>query len=58
MNGISALKSSPNVNNVIKIMGYLISNDASLLFSKYFDLPPVKENYLPKNKQMHTKVFL
>ncbi|MEK7182258.1 MAG: extracellular solute-binding protein [Patescibacteria group bacterium] len=50
MNGISALKSSPNVNNVIKIMGYLISNDASLLFSKYFDLPPVKRELLAEKQ--------
>lgn len=50
INGIAALKSSPNVNNIIKIIGYLISSDASLLFSKSFNLPPVKRELLAEKQ--------
>ncbi|MBU3969084.1 extracellular solute-binding protein [Patescibacteria group bacterium] len=50
INGIAALKSSPNVSNIIKIIGYLISSDASLLFSKSFNLPPVKRELLAEKQ--------
>ena len=50
INGITALRSSPNVGNVIKIIGYLINNDASLLFSKSFNLPPVKRELLAEKQ--------
>lgn len=50
MNAIAALKSSANVTSVINVAGYLIGDDASLLFSKYFNLPPVKRTLLAEKQ--------
>jgi len=46
MNAIAILKSSKNTADAIKIVGYLINDEAISLFSKEFNLPPVKRTLL------------
>lgn len=56
--GLAILKSSTDSSSVIKVISYLISDDSLLLFSKYFNLPPIKRELLTqKQSDVYKEVF-
>ncbi|MFA5838387.1 MAG: extracellular solute-binding protein [Candidatus Paceibacterota bacterium] len=51
MNAIAIMKSSPNANNILQVIGYIISNDTISILSNSFNIPPIKRELLMEKQQ-------
>lgn len=51
MNAIAIMKSSPNVNNILQVMGSIIGNDTISALSNSFNIPPIKRELLTEKQQ-------